>query len=53
MLILPSFFYGTHAGTLKQYEKAIFMYETAIQHNPKCAEAYNNLGVIYKVIAKC
>jgi hypothetical protein len=25
------------------------MYETAVHYNPACAEAHNNLGVIYKV----
>ncbi|GFH15820.1 TPR_REGION domain-containing protein, partial [Haematococcus lacustris] len=31
-----------------ELDKAVFMYETAVQYNPACAEAHNNLGVIYK-----
>jgi Tfp pilus assembly protein PilF len=38
-------------GEAGQYDKAIFMYETAVLYNPACAEAHNNLGVIYKVCA--
>ncbi len=29
-------------------DEAIVCYEMAVNFNPKCAKAYNNLGVIYK-----
>lgn len=37
------------AGESGQLDRAVFMYETAVHYNPGCAEAHNNLGVIYKV----
>lgn len=33
---------------LNETDEAVISYQVAIQLNPKCAEAYNNLGVIYK-----
>lgn len=30
------------------YAQAVVMYELALHFNPHCAEACNNLGVIYK-----
>ena len=31
-----------------QTERALFMYEMTLHFNPTCAEAYNNLGVLYR-----
>lgn len=38
---------GVAYGEGREFDRAIFMYEMAISQK-ECAEAYNNLGAIYK-----
>lgn len=47
---LPSFasYWIWKVKFLKLFLQAIVFYELAIHFNPRCAEACNNLGVIYK-----
>ena len=37
---------------LYEYKKAILCYKNAIKINPKHADAYNNIGIIYVAFAK-
>lgn len=43
---------GVVFGEQGHKNKAIFMYESAIQHNAHIPEMHNNLGVLYKELGR-